>query len=484
MLTIPINYTSLGGTYTVLSGAQAGHQVFGQDPLWLAWATDLVNLHGAGHIAKYQYVLSHWTPARFKVGQMIGATGTLMGLCYAMYRNVDPDKKAQYKSMYVSAALAVFLTGVTEPLEYMFMFVAMPLYLVYAVVQGCAFAMADLVHLRVHSFGNIEFLTRTPMAIKAGLLGDVLNFIWVSILFGVIMYFIANFMIKKFNYATPGRNGNYNDGDSSESTGAATTSDGKADPNSQVVKIVNLLGGRENIVDVDACMTRLRVTVKDADKVGDENAWKHAGALGLVIKDNGIQAVYGPKADVLKSDVQDLLDSGVEIPKVDVSGNASSEKKHVEYKGVTENVASVADGETIKITDVKDPVFSKKMMGDGFAVDPTGSEVYAPVSGKVTNVFPTKHAVGLLTDSGLEVLVHMGLDTVELKGEPFDVKVKEGQTVNAGDLLAVCDWDKVKQAGKGTTIVVAFTNMDAVKEVKIDKLGQTSAKTVVGSVEL
>ena len=484
MLTIPINYTSLGGTYTVLSGAQAGHQVFGQDPLWLAWATDLVNLHGAGHIEKYQYVLSHWTPARFKVGQMIGATGTLMGLCYAMYRNVDPDKKEQYKSMYFSAALAVFLTGVTEPLEYMFMFVAMPLYIVYAVVQGCAFAMADLVHLRVHSFGNIEFLTRTPMAIKAGLLGDVLNFIWVSILFGVIMYFIANFMIKKFNYATPGRNGNYNDGDSSESTGAATTSDGKADPNSQVVKIVNLLGGRENIVDVDACMTRLRVTVNDAAKVGDENAWKHAGALGLVIKDNGIQAVYGPKADVLKSDVQDLLDSGVEIPKVDVSGNASSEEKHVEYKGVTENVASVADGETIKITDVKDPVFSKKMMGDGFAVEPTGSEVYAPVSGKVTNVFPTKHAVGLLTDSGLEMLVHMGLDTVELKGEPFDVKVKEGQTVNAGDLLAVCDWDKVKQAGKGTTIVVAFTNMDAVKEVKIDKLGQTSAKTVVGSVEL
>ena len=141
-------------------------------------------------------------------------------------------------------------------------------------------------------------------------------------------------------------------------------------------------------------------------------------------------------------------------------------------------------GKIVDLIEVPDDTFSKKMMGDGFAVNPTGSEVYAPVSGKVTNVFPTKHAVGLLTDSGLEVLVHMGLDTVELKGEPFDVKVKEGQTVNAGDLLAVCDWDKVKQAGKGTTIVVAFTNMDAVKEVKIDKLGQTSAKTVVGSVEL
>ena len=169
MLTIPMNYTSLGGTYDILTGAQAGTQVFGQDPLWLAWVTDLINLKDAGDMTKYNDLLASITPARFKVGQMIGSSGILMGLTYAMYRNVDEDKKHKYKGMFISSALAVFLTGVTEPIEFMFMFAAMPLYLVYAFVQGAAFAMADVVNLRVHSFGNIEFLTRTPMAIKAGI---------------------------------------------------------------------------------------------------------------------------------------------------------------------------------------------------------------------------------------------------------------------------------------------------------------------------
>lgn len=486
MLTIPINYTSLGGTYEILTGAQAGHHVFGQDPLWLAWTTDLVNLKGAGDMAKYNYVLTHWTPARFKVGQMIGSTGILMGLTLAMYRNVDPDKKKQYSSMFISAALAVFLTGVTEPLEYMFMFVAVPLYIVYAIMQGLAFASADLINLRVHSFGNIELLTRSPMAFKAGLGQDIFNFVWVSLLFAVMMYFVANFMIKRFNLATPGRNGNYDGVDNGGNGGASgtTTADGKADPNSQVVKIVNLLGGRENIADVDACMTRLRVTVRDSSKVGSEEAWKQAGAMGLIVKGEGVQAVYGPKADVLKSDVQDLLDSGVEIPKVDVVSGTVTEEKTIQYKGVKEDVATVANGEVVKIEDVNDPVFSQKMMGDGFGVKPTDQSVYAPVSGKVTSVFPTKHAIGLLTDAGLEVLVHMGLDTVGLNGEPFDVKVKEGDQVKLGDLLALADLDKIKQAGKDDTIVVAFTNVQDIKEVSIDKLGQQKAKTVIGSVEL
>lgn len=174
--------------------------------------------------------------------------------------------------MFVSAAAAVFLTGVTEPIEYMFMFAAMPLYIVYAVVQGCAFAMADIVHLRLHSFGNIELLTRTPIAIKAGLGMDLVFFVLVCLGFAVAMYFIADFMIKKLNLATAGRNGNYDDGEGGEV--AAASSAATADSNSQVVQIINLLGGRENIVDVDACMTRLRVTVGDAAKVGTESAWK------------------------------------------------------------------------------------------------------------------------------------------------------------------------------------------------------------------
>ena len=313
MLTIPMNYTSLGGTYEFLTGAQQGKQVFGQDPLWLAWVTDLINLKDAGNLTQYNELLSTVTPARFKVGQMIGSTGILMGLTLAMYINVDEDKKKLYKGIFLSSALAVFLTGVTEPIEYMFMFVALPLYIVYALVQGCAFAMADIVDLRVHSFGNIEFLTRTPMAIKAGIGMDVINFIWVSILFAVAMFFIANFMIKKFNLATAGRNGNYDAKGSDE-----TSSDEPkvANASTQVIQIINLLGGRNNIADVDACMTRLRITVHNPELVGDEASWKQAGAMGFIVKGSGIQAIYGPKADVLKSDIQDVLSSGVEIPKM------------------------------------------------------------------------------------------------------------------------------------------------------------------------
>ena len=313
MLTIPMNYTSLGGTYEFLTGAQQGKQVFGQDPLWLAWVTDLINLKDAGNLTQYNELLSTVTPARFKVGQMIGSTGILMGLTLAMYINVDEDKKKLYKGIFLSSALAVFLTGVTEPIEYMFMFVALPLYIVYALVQGCAFAMADIVDLRVHSFGSIEFLTRTPMAIKAGIGMDVINFIWVSILFAVAMFFIANFMIKKFNLATAGRNGNY---DAKGSDEVSSNEPKVADASTQVIQIINLLGGRNNIADVDACMTRLRITVHNPDLVGDEASWKQAGAMGFIVKGSGIQAIYGPKADVLKSDIQDVLSSGVDIPKM------------------------------------------------------------------------------------------------------------------------------------------------------------------------
>lgn len=483
MLTIPINYTQLGGTYEVLTGAAKGTEVLGQDPLWLAWVTDLANLKGA-HPEQYKHVLESVTPARFKVGQMIGSFGILMGIVVAIYRNVDDDKKHQYKGMLTATALATFLTGVTEPIEYMFMFVATPLYIVYALVQGCAFAMADIVHLRVHSFGSIEFLTRTPLAINAGLAMDIVNFIWVTVLFGVIMFFIANFMIKKFDYATPGRNGNYEQNDDAPAESAGSAGAGTSSASSQVINIINLLGGRANIVDVDACMTRLRVTVKDAEKVGTEAQWKAEGAMGLVMKGQGVQAIYGPKADVLKSDIQDVLDSGEVIPETLPSQMTAVQKAEAKFKGVTDEVHSVADGQVINIEDVKDPVFSQKMMGDGFAVEPENGKIVSPVAGKVTSIFPTKHALGLVTDNGLEVLVHIGLDTVSLEGKPFDVKVTEGQTVAAGDLLVEANLDAIREAGRETSTVVVFTNADAIKSVKVEHTGKLAANAPVAKVEL
>ncbi|QQK07290.1 PTS transporter subunit IIBC [Miniphocaeibacter halophilus] len=305
MLTIPINYTALGGTYTILTGAGAGTAVFGQDPLWLAWASDLVNLKSAGNMTEYTNLLNSITPARFKVGQMIGSMGILMGIALAMYKNTDLEKRKKYKSMFFSAGIAVFLTGVTEPLEFMFMFASPILYGIYALIQGLAFGLADIINLRLHSFGSIELLTRVPISVKAGLTGDLINYVIACIVFFVGTYFLASFLIRKLKIATPGRLGNYDENDNSENKEVDTKA--KGDANSQVVAIVELLGGADNIIDVDACMTRLRVSIKDDSLVGNEEEWKKQGAMGLIKKDSGVQAVYGPKADILKSDINDYL---------------------------------------------------------------------------------------------------------------------------------------------------------------------------------
>ena len=307
MITIPVNYTALGGTYVVQTGLGAGTTVYGQDPLWLAWINDLINFLKAGDTASYDQLLATVTPARFKVGQMIGASGLLIGFALGMYRRVDADKRHLYKSMFISTALAVFLTGVTEPIEFMFMFCAVPLYIFYAILQGCAFAMAGVIDLRLHSFGNLEFVSRLPMVSNAGLMGDVVNFVITVIVFFIIGAAVSYFAIGKFQFATPGRLGNYSDSESDDAAEKDSSKKSSGADNGQAERIIALLGGRENIELVDSCFTRLRVTVKDSSKVADLAAWKAEGAQSLFVKGNGIQAVYGPKADVLKSDINDIL---------------------------------------------------------------------------------------------------------------------------------------------------------------------------------
>jgi len=305
MLGVPMNYTDLGGIYHIATGAAAGTTVTGQEPLWLAWITDLINLKSAGDMESYNAVLTSVTPARFKVGQVILSTASLSGISLAMYKNVDKDKAKNYKSIFISAMLACFLTGVTEPVEFMFIFISPVLYGVYAILTGLAFALVDIIHLRIHTFGFVEFLTRTPMLVKAGLTMDLVNFLISCAVFFLLNYGIFNFLIKKFNIATPGRKGNYIEESSEEEIKKTNTDNISKDGLSS--KIINLLGGADNIEDVDACMTRLRVTVKDASLVGSEKDWKALGALGLIVKDRGVQAIYGPKADVLKSNIVDML---------------------------------------------------------------------------------------------------------------------------------------------------------------------------------
>ncbi|MCD9543361.1 PTS transporter subunit IICB [Photobacterium carnosum] len=288
-LTIPMNYTELGGTYQLLTGPSAGSSVYGQDPLWLAWVSDLNNLKLTDPAA-YQHLLATVHPARFKAGQVIIAASSLIGIGLAMYHCVDSDKRLQYKPMFFSACLAVLLTGVTEPIEFMFMFVAPVLYVAHAILTGLAFALVDLIDLRVHAFGLIELITRVPMMISAGIGGDLINFVMVCIAFFAINYALFRLLIIKFNLPTPGRAGNY--------------IDEKAEGMSQDDKleiIMQNLGGRENVAEIDACMTRLRITVKDPALVADYTLWKSTGALGLVIKDQGVQAIYGPGVDVIKS---------------------------------------------------------------------------------------------------------------------------------------------------------------------------------------
>lgn len=307
MLTVPVNYTELGGVYQILTGPSAGTLVAGQDPLWLAWIGDLINLKDAGNILEYNTLLTSIVPARFKAGQVILSSASLLGIAFAMYKNVEPDKKSKYKTVFLSAGLAVFLTGVTEPIEFMFMFISPILYAVYALITGIGFALADLFQLRVHAFGFIEFLTRTPMMIHAGLIRDIINFIITCLVFFGLNYGIFNVLIKRFNIPTPGRNGNYIDSESEDALAPSAKNDPSTANDLQALKIISLLGEKDNIEDIDACMTRLRVTVKDIDLVADEKEWKKNGALGLILRDKGVQAIYGPKADVLKSNIQDIL---------------------------------------------------------------------------------------------------------------------------------------------------------------------------------
>ncbi|WP_300696852.1 PTS transporter subunit IIBC [uncultured Clostridium sp.] len=306
MLTVPVNYTELGGVYTTLTGAAAGTVVAGQDPLWFAWITDLINFKSAGNMAEYNNLLTTVAPARFKAGQVILSTASLLGIALAMYKNVDADKKKKYKSMFISIGLAVFLTGVSEPIEFLFMFISPVLYVVYAILTGLAFALADIINLRVHAFGAIEVITRIPMLINAGLIGDVTNFVIACLAFFGINFGVFSFCIKKFKIPTPGRLGNYDEEETNSSESEAAVS--KTISGDELsLRIISLLGEKENIEDVDACMTRLRVTVKDIEKVADEKEWKKNGALGLIVKNSGVQAIYGPKADVLKSNIQDIL---------------------------------------------------------------------------------------------------------------------------------------------------------------------------------
>lgn len=391
----------------------------------------------------------------------------------AIYQCARPEKKKVTASLMVAAAFASFFTGVTEPLEFSFMFVAWPLYVVHAALTGISMFVAAFFHWTAgfnFSAGFIDFFLslRVPIANKPYML------IVFGLIMAVIYYFTFMFVIKKFNLMTPGREEVEEEAAEDIDPFVASGDDKFATMANQ---IYNALGGAANVTSIDNCTTRLRLQVKDTETV-DQSKIKRTGVPGVkVIDGQNIQVIVGTEVQFVADEMKQLHHGGAR-PAATVVETAEV----VVENSPIQDVFAVSDGAIKDITTVSDDVFSQKMMGDGFAVAPSDDAVFTPMAGTITTVFPTKHAVGIKTDNGLEILVHMGIDTVSLKGEPFEVLVTEGQKVGRGQLLAKMDREKVLANGKQTDIMVVCTNSDQLQALKVTPK-EVVANEIVGTIE-
>lgn len=397
---------------------------------------------------------AHLTAGKFMQGEFPVMMFGLPAAALAIYHSAKPENKKVVAGLMGSAALTSFLTGITEPLEFSFLFVAPLLFFIHAVLDGLSFLTLYLldVHLGyTFSGGFIDYV----------LLGVLPNktqwwlVIPVGLVYAVIYYFVFRFLIVKLKYKTPGRE----DKQSQAVTASATE---------LPYAVLEAMGGKANIKHLDACITRLRVEVNDKSKV-DVPGLKDLGASGVLEVGNNMQAIFGPKSDQIKHEMQQIMNGQVvenpttmeddkdETVVVAEDKSATSELSHIVHAPLT--------GEVTPLSEVPDQVFSEKMMGDGIAIKPSQGEVRAPFNGKVQMIFPTKHAIGLVSDSGLELLIHIGLDTVKLNGEGFTLHVEEGQEVKQGDLLINFDLDYIRNHAKSdiTPIFVTqgnITNLD------------------------
>lgn len=395
---------------------------------------------------------------------------------FAIYQCARPEKKKVTASLMLAAGFAAFFTGVTEPLEFSFMFVAWPLYVLHAVFTGISLAFAAFMHWTAgfaFSAGFVDFF----LSLKNPVANHPMMLVVQGLVFAAIYYFGFRFAITKFNLMTPGRE----EGDGEETPDVAEGDNKFA---SLARRIYDGLGADANVTSIDNCTTRLRLTVKDTGKV-DQAKIKATGVPGVkVIDDTNIQVIVGTEVQFVADEMQRLYNHqapATPVKETPVSQSVVEEKAPVSTKET--ELYSVANGKVIPISEVPDDVFSAKMMGDGFAVVPTDGEVSTPVAGKITSIFPTKHALGIQTDSGIEVLLHMGLDTVELQGGPFTLHVEEGQVVKQGDKIATIDLAALEQAGKKSDLIVVFTNQDIVAQYDLQKAGQTtSMNDVIGNV--
>lgn len=446
---LPFWQTAVGGTATV-----GGHVVEGAQNIFFA------ELATPG--------ITHFSveATRFMAGKFPFMIFGLPGAALAMYSYAKPEKRKAAGGLFLSAALTAMLTGITEPIEFTFLFVAPLLYAIHCVFAGLSYMLMHILNVGVgmtFSGGLIDMFLFGIMQGNAKT--DWLNIVWVGLIYFAVYYLLFSWMIKKFNYITPGRE---TDNDevklyTRKDVDAKKTENKKGEKSADTVSplIVEGLGGTDNIVDVDCCATRLRITVKNQELVSDGKL-KQSGSAGIIKNGNGVQVIYGPKVTVIKSNLSDYIDS---LKNSAPQDNASP-------------VFSPLSGKIISLEATGDHAFS--VLGEGVAIEPENGKVYAPFDGVVENVANTSHAIGLKSDSGVDVLIHVGVDTVKLEGKHFKPHVKDGDKVKKGQLILEADIDEIQQAGFKTYTPVIVISENKIKNIK---KGQIKANEVLFETE-
>ena len=457
---LPFWQTAVGGTMEV-----AGQLVQGGQNIFFAQLADPSVVHFSADATRY-----------FS-GEFIFMIFGLPGAALAMYQCAKPEKKKVAGGLLLSAALTSMFTGITEPIEFSFLFVAPMLFGVQVVLAGAAYMIAHMLNIAVGLTFSGGFLDLFLFGILQG--NDKTSWmliIPVGIVYFFLYFFIFKFLIKKFNLKTPGRE------DDDEETKLYTKADVNArkeaekgavsaQPNALSAMITKGLGGAANISDVDCCATRLRVTVKDSARV-DEAVLKQSGAAGVIKKGKGVQVIYGPRVSVIKSDLEEYLLNPVEVEKVVVETKPEPAKE--EKKEIKEVFVAPMKGEAKLINETPDATFAQKMMGDGIVIFPEDGSVYSPCDATIQFVFDTKHAIGLTSSEGIEILIHAGIDTVKLGGKGFNVLVENGQKVEKGAKLMEIDLQYIRENAPSDAVPLVFTNLGD-HHLELLKLGKVNA---------
>ena len=476
---MPFWQTAVGGTMEV-----AGQMVQGGQNIFFAQLADSANI-------------AHFSAdaTRYFSGEFIFMIFGLPGVALAMYQCAKPEKKKAAGGLLLSAALACMATGITEPLEFSFLFVAPALFAVQVVLAGTAYMIAHMLNIAVgltFSGGLLDFFLFGILQGNAKT--SWMRVIPVGIIYFFLYYFIFKFMIKKFNFKTPGREDDdtetklYTKADvnarrEAGQAGAAASEDAVSEA------ITRGLGGKKNISDVDCCATRLRCTVKDASRVND-GILKATGASGVVHKGQGVQVIYGPNVTVIKSNLEDYLetapDTYAEAETTESVQETADKTQEAKEQKVVERIviSSPITGLAADLATAPDEAFAQKMMGDGAVVTPEDPFVRAPEDGEVAFVFDTKHAIGFVTDSGISLLIHVGIDTVKLNGEGFEALVESGQTVKKGDPMLKLDLEYLKANAPSITSPVLCTELEDNQRIHLLQEGQIKAGEPLFEIEV